>query len=249
MGEKNPATEPRKPRILIGCDVDEGQRPACRLNLEYADGIIAVGGVPLILPPLEADLAAVLEWADGVLFTGGNDYDPAVYGQPIHKTAVLLHPRRGRSDLLLARHVLAGSLPVLGICGGLQLLNIALGGDLVQDIPDQVPGALPHRAPQGVPSIRHQVRIQPGSLLESVVKGRDASVNSYHHQAVGRAGRGLRISASAPDGVVEGIEGEAAGRFLLAVQWHPERDPDADSWALFGAFIEAAREGAGRRGR
>ncbi len=236
-----------KPIIAIGCDVDGGLRPTCRLNLEYSDAIVRAGGVPVVLPPLEDDFAIALGPADGVLLTGGDDYDPAAYGQASHRSISPIDPRRHRSDLRLAAAALAAKLPVLGICGGLQLLDIALGGDLVQDIPDLVRGALTHRARREERPARHEIAIVPGTLLSRVLGREKAEVNSYHHQAAGKIGRGLRACARTADGVVEAIEVTEPAPFILAVQWHPERDPDDLSRALFGAFVEAARARARER--
>jgi putative glutamine amidotransferase len=234
-----------RPIIGVGCSLEGESAVACRLNLEYADAVVRAGGVPVIVPPGERAVDA-LDAVDAMLFVGGDDYDPATYGQPRHRATVLIHPRRDRSDRLLAAEALRRGLPVLGICGGLQLLNIALGGDLIQDIPDLIPGAVEHRAAKGEPPARHAVRIVPGTFLEEIVGKREASVNSFHHQAAGRLGQGLRVGASTADGVVEAIEAATKGKFVLGVQWHPEREPGDVSDVLFRALIEAARGTKGR---
>jgi len=226
--------------------VDDRKSPACFLYLEYADSISRAGGVPLVLPPLERDVDRALEALDGILLSGGDDYDPRLYRQRRHESLRPIHPRRNRADPRLARRALRSGLPILGICGGLQLLNIVLGGDLIQDIESLVPGALRHRSPSRRRPVRHSIRIQPGTLLASVAGKLEASVNTFHHQAVGRVGRGLRVSAMADDGIVEGLEagGGDPGRFLLGVQWHPERDPNRLNGALFRGLVEAARSRA-----
>jgi putative glutamine amidotransferase len=231
-----------RPRIGIGCDVEEGPPPIACLKLEYIDAVAAAGGIPILLPPCEATFVESLKAVDGLLLSGGDDYDPSAYGQPPHPALDPMSSRRHRADLVLARTALDARFPVLGVCGGLQLLNIALGGDLIQDIADLVPGAVPHRGSRAQP-LEHPVRIEPGTLLAALVGGGPLPVNTYHHQSVGRLGAGLRVSATAADGVVEAVEGEGAsgGRFLLAVQWHPERDPRPPSRAIFEGLVEAAR--------
>ncbi len=240
-----------KPIIGISCEVGGKPRLACQLNLEYVDCVIAAGGIPLILPPLEKELARTIELVDGILFSGGDDYDPELYNQRRHKSLRLSHPRRSRADLLLARRALKSELPILGICGGLQILNIALGGDLIQDIKSLVPGALQHRAESGKKPAGHAIRITPGTLLSSLAGKLAVAVNSYHHQAAGRLGRGLRVSAVSGDGVIEAFEAKTprGGRFFLAIQWHPERDPDWLSRVIFKRFVEASCRYAGRRAR
>ncbi len=242
----------RKPIVGIGCDVVAGPPAAIHLRLEYCDAISDAGGVPVVLPPraTEDRWGRVLEALDGIILSGGPDYDPSCYGCEPHPALNPIHPRRQSADLSLARQALECKLPVLGICGGHQLLNIALGGDLIQHIPDQIAQAGVHAGPSGgPPAPSHKVRITPGTLLDRLVGRRTLSVNTYHHQAVGRLGQGLQVSALADDGVVEAIEAAAASeRFLLGVQWHPERDPTASSLAIFSAFVEAA-SGAAREGR
>ena len=237
-------TTPRgaRPRIGIGCDVEDGPPPIACLKLEYIDAVAEAGGIPILLPPCEATFAESLGVVDGLLLSGGDDYDPAAYGQPPHPTLDPMPCRRHRADLALARAALEGHLPVLGICGGLQLLNIVLGGDLIQDIADLVPGAIHHRGSREHPT-EHTVRIEPGTRLAGLLGGGPIPVNSYHHQSAGRLGAGLRVAATAADGVVEAVEGEGgpAGRFLLAVQWHPEREPRPQSRPLFEGLVEAAR--------
>ncbi len=246
---QNQRSGERKPLVGIGCDVAAGPPAALHLRLEYCDAISDAGGVPVGLPPFPADDRPdrALEALDGLVLSGGPDYDPTCYGCDPHPSLNPMHPRRQSADLFLARRAIESKMPVLGICGGHQLINIALGGDLVQHIPDQIPEARVHAGPAGgPPAPPHKIRITPGTLLDRLVSRRSLSVNSYHHQAVGRLGRGLQVCARAEDGVVEAIESAVAGeRFLLGVQWHPERDPSASSRAIFSAFIEAARR-AGR---
>jgi putative glutamine amidotransferase len=208
-----------KPVIGIGCDQATEGRPACRLGLDYADSIVRAGGLPLVLPLLESE----------------TDVAAAL----------------GEVDGLriLAGAALRAGIPVLGICGGCQLINIVLGGDLVQDIPALVPGAIAHRGPRGGPPAAHPVRILPGTLLEALVRRSEVRVNSFHHQAAGRIGQGLRVSAASADRVVEAVEAATQGRFLLGVQWHPEREDDDVSRAIFAGLVETARARAKGEGR
>ncbi|MGC8875347.1 MAG: gamma-glutamyl-gamma-aminobutyrate hydrolase family protein, partial [Chloroflexia bacterium] len=173
----------------------------------------------------------------GVLLTGGYDLPPEWYGQELHPRTKLADPQRLEGSRRLAEQAVNRGLPVLGICMGCQLLNVILGGDLIQDIPDLVGTAVPH-SPFGT---FHRVRLDPGSRLFGILEAEDLEVNSSHHQAVGRPGSGLRPVAWAPDGVIEALESEDE-RFLLAVQWHPERMLDRpEQRALFQAFVDAAR--------
>jgi len=205
----------------------------------YVEATIRAGGTPVILPPLtrREDLAVLLKRLDGLILTGGPDLPPDWYGQEPHPSTKLADPRRLEGDRLLAEAALASSLPILAICMGCQLLNVALGGDLIQDIPTQVEGALPH-APK---ETFHPVRIEADSRLAGIVGGEELEVNSSHHQAIGRPGKGLRVVARAPDGVIEAVEGKEK-RFLLAVQWHPERLSGREAHlSLFRALVRAAK--------
>jgi putative glutamine amidotransferase len=234
----------KAPRIGVNCDlvVEKGGGEKLALNWAYAEGVLRAGGLPILLAPVEADalLAEQLDGLDGLLLTGGDDYDPALYGQERHEATELLHPRRSDYDVRLARAAVARGLPVLGICGGAQLLNIALGGTLLQDVPSQWPGAHRHSRTLGSRPT-HAVSVEPGSRLAGIVGAGEVETNSSHHQALDAVAPGLRVVARAPDGIIEAVEGTGRG-FLLAVQWHPERLLDRPlHLALFEALIEAAR--------
>jgi putative glutamine amidotransferase len=230
----------KRPVVGLNGDLQRISRwgEAATVMLTYVRALARAGAAPLVIPPTsdEGTLAAVLARMDGLVFTGGYDLPPRWFGQAKHPRTRLADRRRLEGDRLLAQLALAGDLPLLGICMGCQLLNVALGGDLIQHIPEQVPGAVPH-APR---EMFHAARIEAGSRLAAIL-GREAlEVNSSHHQALGRLGKGLRAVAWAPDGVIEAAEvpGE---RFLLAVQWHPERLVDRpEHLAIFQALVQAA---------
>jgi putative glutamine amidotransferase len=221
-----------------------GEEPTFFLRARYARPIAALGGVPLILP-ITTDPAlqrAVLERIDGLLITGsGPDLDPRLYGERQRLKFARMHPDRAAFELALVRRAVAADLPVLGICGGLQLLNVAFGGSLIQDIPRELEGALPHRPP-AAHRPAHAVEIRAGSRLHRIVAARRIRVNSAHHQAPKAVGRGLIVNAVAADGVIEGLE-HSVKRFVLGVQWHPEYlwERDARQRRLFTALLRAAR--------
>lgn len=239
-----------KPLIGIGCDVEPSPHGEGR-ELMYAYGtyleaIETAGALPLLLPPLADALERTLPLIDGVILAGGDDLDPQSYGEQNVACRGLLDPRRERHDLALAREARRRGIPTLGICLGVQLINVAAGGTLVQDIGSSVPDALRHTGRTGRRE-RHRVSLEPGSRLAAILGAVDFDVNSGHHQSVKGPGSGLSISARAGDGVVEAIE-DAAHPFYLGVQWHPEEMlAEESAQRLFGAFVEAARSHGQRR--
>ena len=228
-----------RPRILVNCLLADAA--SIRTQVAYCDPLQAAGGLPLIAPAFTdpATAGQALDAVAGVLFIGGPDYHPEAYGGREQPPDQLMDRRRHDADLLLAGEVLRRRLPVLGICGGHQLLVIASGGALIQDIPTDLPGALAHAAPTG-PPCQHAITVTAGSRLHGLV-GPSLTVNSFHHQAArpDRTG-GLHVSALAPDGVVEAAE-DPGHPFLVGVQWHPERMDVAASRALFAGLVDAAR--------
>lgn len=209
--------------------------PAHLLPARYAEGIQQAGGAAVLLPPGPADtVPAVLAGVHGLLISGGVDVDPAHYGAPRAEATQAPRPDRDAWELALVTGALAIDLPVLAVCRGMQVLNVALGGDLVQDLPGAI-GSDAHRPMVGIHG-RHVVATAASSRLAAVL-GERAEVATYHHQAVGRLGTDLTATAWADDGVVEAVE--LAGRsWVLGVQWHPEV---SDGAALFGAFVDACR--------
>lgn len=256
-----------RPVIGLNASVSHGgsvAKGAMTVGLAYVDAVVRAGGIPLVIPPLESEdlLEAALEPLDGFCFIGGPDYDPRHYAGRVQRAEELMDARRDRFDLALARRVLdETALPVLGVCGGCQLISLARGGALVQDLKSEwvADGTLPHardqRPGEAGYHYRHALKLEADSLLARTLQapdGGEVASNSFHHQAVRpeRVGDGLRASAWAPDGVIEAIEpaGGAAfargNRFVLGVQWHPERMPeDARQRALFEALVNAASAG------
>jgi putative glutamine amidotransferase len=220
--------------------------PAVLLPRRYSDMVAAVGGLPVLLPPLPA-VESILPRLDGLILSGGGDVDPARYGAPRDPASGPASDERDGAELTLARHALDAGLPLLGICRGLQVINVALGGTLIQHLPDLV-GNDSH-SPDAGGYGSHKVSVAPGSHLGSILGRTEAAVPTHHHQAIERLGTGLVATAWTDDGVIEAAEfGDdseigasvvnAPGRFAIAVQWHPEAGDDP---SLFAALIEAAR--------
>lgn len=235
-----------KPVIGLNCDIalrQSGGRDQTRIELwlDYAAAVEMAGGLPVLLPPVEdpALIQAQLALVQGLVLVGGRDYDPAAYGGKPHPKYNPLHPIRNDYDMKLAGAALERRIPLLAICGGLQLINIALGGTLEQHLPEAPGVTLGH---DGKPDIlAHEVNVEPGSRLAAITGALTLSVNSSHHQAASRLGRGLRVTARSKDGVIEAFETVRNGDFLLAVQWHPERLTACPAHlALFEALVRAA---------
>jgi putative glutamine amidotransferase len=241
------------PLIGLTTSVLSGRPPErAALNAAYVTAVQGAGGVPVLLPP-HLDTAAreaLWERLDGLVLTGGGDVDPALFGEAPHPAVSDVSAARDALELWLARRAVEEGLPLLAICRGIQVLNVALGGSLWQDVPSQVPGALVHHqsAPRNEPT--HTVKLLgEGTRLHAASGARELRVNSFHHQAVKRLGQGLREVAWAEDGLIEGVE-LPDHPFAVGVQWHPEDlvDHDPAARGLFAALAEAARaRAAGRR--
>ncbi len=226
------------PRIGITTYGRNEQGRFC-LPAAYVDAVRQAGGVPLLLPPGEERPERVLEVVDGLILAGGGDIDPAYYGGQNHPTLYLVDPERDRFELHLARAVVDGNVPVLGICRGSQVLNVAWGGDLVPHLPEDEDAPVRHRLPPRVPT-DHPVRVDPGSRLAGILGEREVSVRSWHHQAVRRVAPGWRAVAWAPDGTVEAVECQRES-WAVGVQWHPELSLDSPVHRrLFEALVQAA---------
>jgi putative glutamine amidotransferase len=218
--------------------------PAGYLSSNYFEGVISAGGIAMLLPPQPVDpeiASSVIDSLDGLVITGGYDLDPATYGQQPHPTTDQPRTARDAFEFALLRGALQRGLPVLGICRGIQVLNVAFGGTLHQHLPE-VLGHKRHRAGGGV-FTRLPVRIVAGTRLADLL-GESAEAACYHHQAIDKVGDGLVVSASDADGVVEALELPGDG-FVLAVQWHPEQT--LDDLRLFKAVVDAARSYADSR--
>ncbi|MBM3584023.1 MAG: gamma-glutamyl-gamma-aminobutyrate hydrolase family protein [Alphaproteobacteria bacterium] len=237
------------PRPLIGLTLDSEEPggysrfPWYALRRNYFAAVAAAGGLPVALPH-DPDLAeAYLARLDGLVVTGGAfDVDPALFGAGERHTTVTTKDGRTAFELAATKGALSLDLPLLGICGGQQLLAVALGGTLIQNIPDAVPDALAHEQPNPRDQPGHSVAIAPGTLLRRVVGVGELAVNSAHHQAVATVPAGVLVNATAPDGVIEGIETPSA-TWCIGVQWHPEFELSAGDRALFTAFVRAAGGG------
>jgi putative glutamine amidotransferase len=242
-----------KPYIGITSDLDTGQQknslypgdPTHILRAFYTEAVIAGGGIPLLLPvSAQPDLIeAYVEMIEGLLIPGSaSDIDPSHYGElPLPRLGPG-NPERADFELAITRKALEKGIAILGICGGMQVLNVAFEGSLYQDIPSQLPEAIKHQ--QAAPGwyATHGVMLENGSLLSEIVGASSYRVNSFHHQAVKVVARGFQVTARADDGVIEGIEKPGNG-FVLGVQWHPERMYQRDSKAkrLFETFVQAAK--------
>lgn len=215
--------------------------PWYAIRQNYCAAVARAGGVPIVLPHEPELVPDYLDAVDGVIVTGGAfDIDPALFGASTRHASVTTKDRRTVFEQALLREALARDMPVLGICGGQQLLNVVLGGTLIQHIPDEVEGALAHEQPNPRDEPSHGVSILPGTRLHAIAGVGQVSVNSAHHQAAKAVGPGIVVNAVASDGVIEGIE-DPRRRFCIGVQWHPEFLISPADRALFEAFLAAAR--------
>ena len=233
-----------RPVIGITLDSEEpggySNLPWYALRENYADAVAAAGGLPLPLPHEPEQAEAYLNLIDGLVVTGGAfDVDPALFGAGERHPTVITKDRRTAFELAVTRGAMERDMPVLGICGGQQLLHVVLGGELIQHIPDEVPEALAHEQPNPRDEPGHSVAVKPNTLLYRIVGTDRLDVNSAHHQAAKGEPEGIRINAVAPDGGIEGIEATAR-KFCLGVQWHPEYGVSSGDAAIFKAFIQAA---------
>jgi putative glutamine amidotransferase len=218
------------------------RRVASLAGKNYSDAVALAGGLPFMVSNLSPALAeAYCECADGVLFSGGGDVEPRLYGEQPHPRLGEVEHERDRFELALYRAARARGLPILGICRGIQLINVAEGGTLHQDLPS-LPGTISHSQARRDSSLGHEVTLEPKSYLAEALGKASLWTNSFHHQAVDRLGQGLKITGRAQDDTVEVLENDG-GSFVLGVQWHPEmsfRD-HPEHFVPFRLFLEAVK--------
>jgi putative glutamine amidotransferase len=234
----------KRPAIGITLSDEDGKPGFHVLREDYVKSVESSGAMALLLAPgAPSDAGPLLDRLDGLLLSGGADVDPALYGRTPHPRLGRVVPERDDFELALCREALRRDTPILAICRGQQVLNVATGGTLVQDIPSVIAGAVDHDPPTERWNAIHEVALLQGSRLRAILGRETVRVNSFHHQAVDTLGQGLVACAhSQPDGIVEGIE-DPSRRFAVGVQWHPEsfwRTPETFG-ALFDAFVGASR--------
>jgi len=243
------------PLILISASMQKAGAEfgdhSLSLSNRYALSVAAAGGLPWVLPNIPSPelIAAAVGRADGVLLTGGDDVQPKLYAQrlspKLRRTVSPPEPERDLAELQLIHEIFCQRKPLFAICRGLQILNVALGGTLIVDIPSQVPGALDHRRMDRKNQVVHEVELARGSLLAKITGQTKLGVNSSHHQAAGRVSKLLKVTACSADGIIEGLELRPDAivemPFLLAVQFHPERlsARHPEHRVLFGTFVAA----------
>jgi putative glutamine amidotransferase len=246
--ERSLVSSARKPPGACTVAVTAGIRPdgdtsRVRLAAAYVSALENAGLIPLIVPPLSSDGAAetIIDSVSGLVLTGGEDVDPALYGEKRHKKVRSVNAARDATEAALVNAARHRQTPVFAICRGIQILNVALGGTLVQDIPSQCDTTIAHDEDSPRDSRAHDVSIEPGSLIARAVGTDHCTVNSFHHQSVKRVADGMRITARAPDGVIEGIESTDTDWWVMGVQWHPEEmteSPEPWDRGLFKAFAQ-----------
>jgi putative glutamine amidotransferase len=237
----------RHTRPFIGINADfvpAGKQTTAhvRLHAGYVDTVLAGGGLPVIMPPFgkPAEIDDFLDRLDGIILSGGLDMDPKRHGLPSHPAVQPMAERREENDRILVRRVVERQMPVLAIGLGMQQLNAACGGTLYLHIPEDQPRALPHWDPSCNGPHRHAVRLEPNTRIDEIYGGDEILVNSSHHQAVCKVGPRMRVSARAPDGIIEAIESVHPNWFCVGVQWHPESETaSALDMQLMESFIQA----------
>ena len=235
----------KKPVIGITADIDKqslsSKQSIFQLRKNYCDCIIKHGGIPLILPHFYELISSYIEILDGLIVSGGNfDVDPEYFGEKKSSIHVSTKPERTKFEFKITDEALRKNKPILGICGGQQLLHVVLGGSLIQHIPDVFPDALEHEQKNPRDQPGHSINIKNKTLLSKIVESERIPVNSAHHQSVKNNNKDIVINAWAPDGVIEGIE-SSKYKFCLGVQWHPEYLISAADSKIFAALIDASR--------
>ncbi len=244
--ERSLVSSARKPAPACTVAVTASIRPdgdtsRVRLTAAYVTALENAGLVPLIVPPLSSQTApaAILDSVSGLVLTGGEDVDPARYGEKRHEKVRSVNAARDATEAALVEEAKARGIPVLAICRGIQILNVALGGTLVQDIASQCETSIAHDEDGPRDKRSHEIIVEPGSLIARALGADHVTVNSFHHQSVKRVADGMRVTARSPDGVIEGLESTDDGWWVMAVQWHPEEMTNSsEPWdrGLFKAF-------------
>jgi len=246
-GAASPGDAPRSSeRPLIGITTyGRLQDGRYRLPAEYVDAVRRAGGVPVLLPPGDAQVDELLRRLDGFVLAGGGDVDPVLYGGEAHPAVARVDPERDAFEIALVRGLVARRVPTLTICRGCQVLNVALGGTLHEHLPDVVGEELPHRSGDAEPEARHAVAVEPRSHLARVMAATEPRPVSSHHQAPDRVAPPLVVAARAADGTIEALE-LPGHPWLVAVQWHPEMSAaeDAEQQRIFDELVAAARRHA-----
>ena len=236
-----------KPLIGLTCRWDE-ENQRDYLPSEYAEAVAAAGGAPVLIPLIPDVAAELASRLEAIVLTGSaSDVDPARYGRERAAEVTKVHPQRDAADFAVLEQAFRDKKPVLGICFGMQSLNVYRGGTLIQHIPGNVPNAVEHNR-----EARHDVRLETASFLASLAGSTPSvNVNSWHHQSVEKPGAGLRVAAVAPDGVIEAVEGTESDHFVIAVQWHPERiwKDEPLSARLFQELVKAVASRRQRRSK
>lgn len=237
---------PRKPKqartVAVTASIrQDGDTRRVRLTAAYVTALENAGLVPVIIPPLanEAAAAAILDSVSGLVLSGGEDVDPARYGESRHEKIRSVNTARDATEAALVEGARDRAMPVLAICRGIQILNVALGGTLIQDIPSECDTKISHDEEAARDSRTHEIAIEPGSRIAAAMGTMNCSVNSFHHQSVKRVAEGMRVTARSPDGVIEGLESIDDAWWVMAVQWHPEEmNNSREPWdrGLFKAF-------------
>ena len=225
--------------LIVNVDKD------LRINMHgaYGQAISCSGGIPLVLPYIENEeiIAEFVDRCDGFLFTGGADVDPRYYGEEKKSTCGETEPNRDKLEMAVLSRALKSGKPIMGICRGLQIINVAMGGKLYQDIPTEFETRIGHQQTEGANDPSHTIIIENGSPLEGVIGKREMTGNSFHHQAIKSLANGLEVSAVAADGIIEAVYAPDK-KYLCAYQWHPERlYRFDDNKALFDDFINACK--------
>lgn len=229
---------------LIGITSSYSDDRTLQTSYDNIEAVLSAGGIPIILPNYQADEADIKTYVsqfDGILVTGGGDIDPTLFGEEPHQKLGVIHPNRDRFEVLLLQECLKQNKPILAICRGCQILSIAAGGDMYQDIYSQIDQELLQhiqRAPRPHPS--HFIEIEPQSMLYKISGSRKYKVNSFHHQALRNMAEGFQVSARSSDGIIEAFE-STAHQFVIGVQWHPEcmiTSGNEEAKQLLAAFIE-----------